>query len=113
MFFDIYQNLCREKGLSVNAVAKNLFISSGAVSEWKKGRIPRNSTLKKIAEFFDVSTDYLLGTQKGEDQETKKPLPENEERLKQLYDMTAGLSDADIDIVTAFVAGLKANHKND
>ena len=29
--------------------------------EWKKGRVPLNSTLKKIAEYFDVSIEYLLG----------------------------------------------------
>lgn len=60
MFFDIYQDLCRKKGLSVNAVAKALSISSGAVSEWKKGRTPHNSTLKKIADYFGVSVDFLL-----------------------------------------------------
>lgn len=61
MFFDKFQMLCREKGMSANAVAKYLSISSGSVTEWKKGRVPQNSKLKAIADFFDVSTDYLLG----------------------------------------------------
>lgn len=61
MFFEIYNQLCRNIGKSANKVAKDLSIASGTVSEWKKGRIPQNSTLLKIAEYFDVSVDYLLG----------------------------------------------------
>lgn len=76
MFFDIYKSLCIEKGLSPNAVAKLLAISSGSVTEWKKGRIPQNSKLKIIAEFFDVSPDYLLGKT-----DIKNPLPKTEEQI--------------------------------
>ena len=61
MFFDVYNALCRKKGLSANAVAKVLSISSGSVTEWKKGRTPQNATLKKIADYFEVTTDFLLG----------------------------------------------------
>lgn len=60
-FFEIYERLCASKGESANSAAKNLKIASGTVSEWKQGRVPRNTTLKKIADYFDVSVDYLLG----------------------------------------------------
>lgn len=65
MFWQIYNELCEQKGLSANAVAKELSIASGTVSEWKKGRIPLNSTLKKISNYFNVSIDYLLGKEKS------------------------------------------------
>ena len=71
MFFEIYQDLCRKKGLSVNAVAKALSISSGAVSEWKKGRTPHNSTLKKIADYFGVSVDFLLDRTNVQEEENE------------------------------------------
>lgn len=61
MFFEIFAKLCAEIGKSPNGVAKELSISSGSVSEWKKGRSPQNATLLKIAKYFDVSVDYLLG----------------------------------------------------
>ena len=48
-----------------------------------------------------------------EEQAIKKPLSENEERLKQIYEMTADLSDDDINLLKAFAAGLKANRKGD
>ena len=61
MFFNIFCKLCQSKGMSANGVAKELSIASGTVSEWKKGRIPQNSTLLKIADYFGVTVDYLLG----------------------------------------------------
>lgn len=67
MFWEIYVDLCSKKGESPNKVAKNLSIASGTVTEWKKGRVPQNATLKKIADYFNVSVDYLLG------KETDKP----------------------------------------
>lgn len=61
MFFDVFCQLCKEKGMSANGVAKDLSIASGTVSEWKKGRSPQNATLLRIANYFGVSIDYLLG----------------------------------------------------
>ena len=63
MFFETYNQLCKNIGKSANKVAKELSIASGTVSEWKKGRAPQNSTLLKIAQYFNVSVDYLLGTE--------------------------------------------------
>ena len=40
----------------------DLGLATNAMSEWKNGRIkPSIETLEKIADYFDVSTDYLLG----------------------------------------------------
>lgn len=75
MFFDIFCQLCKDKGMSANGVAKELSIASGTVSEWKKGRVPQNSTLLKIASYFDVTPDYLLG---NTDQK-EKPSEEGED----------------------------------
>lgn len=61
MFFDVFCQLCKEKGMSANGVAKDLSIASGTVSEWKKGRSPQNATLLRIANYFGVSINYLLG----------------------------------------------------
>lgn len=61
MFFDVFADLCAKNNESPNKVAKKLNIASGTVSEWKKGREPQHLTIKKIAEYFNVSVDYLLG----------------------------------------------------
>ena len=63
MFWNRFYELCQRQNVSPNAVAKELGISSGAVTEWKKGRVPRHTLLEKIADYFNVSVDYLLGKQ--------------------------------------------------
>lgn len=61
MFWEIFSKLCSQRGKSPNAVAKELKISSGSVTNWKNGTIPNNSALLKLANYFNVSVDYLLG----------------------------------------------------
>lgn len=62
MFWENFLALCMKDGTSPNAIAKKLGISSGAVTKWKKEKsIPHNTTLKKIADYFNVSIDSLVG----------------------------------------------------
>lgn len=62
MFWENFLQLCNQHGMSPNAVAKNIGISSGAVTKWKnEGVTPRGVTLKKVADYFNVSVAYLLG----------------------------------------------------
>ena len=49
--------------MPTNAV-KEIGIAAGSITKWKEGRIPRDSTLIKIAEYFGVSVEYLLGKEK-------------------------------------------------
>lgn len=71
MFFEIFLKLCQDNGKSPSAIAKDLKIASGTVTEWKKGRIPQNATLSKLADYFGVSVDYLLGKEGEEPRETQ------------------------------------------
>ena len=66
MFWDIFVSLCAKSGASPNGVAKEIGASSGSVTTWKQGRTPHNSTLIKIANYFGVSVDYLLGKEEKE-----------------------------------------------
>ena len=62
-FFERYEQLCTEKGTKPqNAeMIKIAGVSSGAISGWKKGSLPKGDVLCRLAKFFDVTTDYLLG----------------------------------------------------
>lgn len=61
MFWKNFISLCANKGVSPNAVAAELHLSSGSVTAWKGGTVPRETTLKKIAAYFNVSVDSLIG----------------------------------------------------
>lgn len=60
MFWKIFIDLCAEKGVSPTSVAKDLGLSSGTTSAWKKGADPRISTKREIAEYFDVPVTYFM-----------------------------------------------------
>ncbi|MCF3941602.1 helix-turn-helix domain-containing protein [Oceanobacillus alkalisoli] len=54
--------LRREKGYSQYEVAERLGFSRGKLANYEQGtRQPDYDTLEIIADFYDVSTDYLLG----------------------------------------------------
>jgi len=65
MFWSNYQELCKRENKSPSGLAKELGISSGTVTGWKKGKIPSESSLQKIAEYFGVSKWDLLGDKKS------------------------------------------------
>ncbi|MBQ6380780.1 MAG: helix-turn-helix transcriptional regulator [Clostridia bacterium] len=63
LFFSRFQELSEEKGMSTSAVATQLGIPKTTVTYWRQNpaAAPKTEQLLKIAQFFHVSTDYLLG----------------------------------------------------
>ena len=59
-FFERYKDLCRKKGESPTKAAANNGIGGSTVTAWKNGSFPKGETIYKLAEYFGVSTDYLL-----------------------------------------------------
>lgn len=54
--------LRKERNMSQSETAKKLNISTSTLSMYETGnREPNNELLSKLADFFGVSTDYLLG----------------------------------------------------
>lgn len=51
-----------EKGITQSKLAENTSISTGNISDWKKGKsMPSAIKLDELATYFDCSVDYLLG----------------------------------------------------
>ncbi|HBG4564248.1 TPA: helix-turn-helix transcriptional regulator, partial [Clostridioides difficile] len=56
------KDLRTEKRITGEEFGKILNVTKVAVSNWESDRrFPDQNTLKKIADYFDVSIDYLLG----------------------------------------------------
>lgn len=68
------KELADKKGVSLAQIERDLNFSNGIISSWKNGRASQDK-LAAIADYFDVSTDYLLGRPEkklsSEEQETK------------------------------------------
>lgn len=62
MFWERFSELCEKAGTKPNPVGKEIGISSGIITKWKNEKtLPNGETLLKIAIYFNVSVDYLLG----------------------------------------------------
>lgn len=62
-FYKRLRDLCEERSMTINELVKILDLSSGSPTAWKNGTVPRNATLTKIADYFGITTDYLLGNE--------------------------------------------------
>lgn len=82
-------------GLSQEALAKKISISQSALGNYERGtRAPDKEIVVKLANFFDVSCDFLLGVSK------------DRRREMNLADLT-GLSDFTIDFMKQLPYGVK------
>lgn len=63
-FYDTFLQLCNKKGVKPTPVTQAIGISKTSATKWKKGAIPNGDTLQRIAEYFNVSIDCLLGKEK-------------------------------------------------
>ena len=79
------KDLCKEKGISLNKLEQEIGVASGYLSKLDN---PGIKTVKLIADYFNVSVDYLMT---GEEKEVPTFSPEHIELIS-AYDK---LSSAD------------------
>lgn len=74
MFYDNFVRLCELKGEKPSPVAKKLGCTTSNVALWKKGSTPRPAVVQRFADYFGVTTQFLLfGDESGQ---KEKPAPE-------------------------------------
>lgn len=93
-FIFIVTDLMKRKGVTKKKLTDDLGISKNSFQYWEKnGNIPSGAILQKIADYFGVSTDYLLGRdEKAPDPE--EPDQEQDEVSMEFADRVSRLSDA-------------------
>lgn len=119
MFYDIFLQLCDEKGVKPTPAAIAIGVSSAAAAKWKKGSTPSGDNLQKIAEYFNVSVDYLLEKEeektspaKSAEDETLEELLErlkNREEMKMLFKLADGATKEDVMRAVAIIEALNSN----
>ena len=118
MFYDIFLQLCNSVNKAPSAVVQELGMNKSAVTNWKTRQTPpRDSTLRKIADYFNVSVDYLLGKEKtspteSAEDETLEELLErlkNREEMKMLFKLADGATKEDVLRAVAIIEALNSN----
>lgn len=59
--YSIFEELCNKNGVTPYKVGKETNIATSTLSDWKSGKsTPKQDKMKKIADYFNVSVDYLM-----------------------------------------------------
>lgn len=61
MFLERLLLLCERDNTDISNVLRALKLSTSKGTAWRNGSIPNGEILLKLASYFHVSTDYLLG----------------------------------------------------
>lgn len=90
MFYDIYIDLCKQKGVSPSRAAEENGLNRTAVVKWKHGTIPSGATLNRFARYFNVPLDRLIGNEQKETPAlTKKDERDIKNKIDEIIDMMA------------------------
>ena len=96
MFYDLFKKLCDDRNISVSKACIEIGLIRSIAAKWKNTKTnPSADVLPKIAKYFGVSVDYLLGAEEKmpaltskDERDISKKL---EEALSQLESSQEGL----------------------
>lgn len=113
MFYDVFTSLCEKKGVTPNKALTDCGISRTSPAKWREGATPRGVTLQKLADYFGVTTDYLLTgeeTKKAPTQEGERKVSDDD--IKFALWGTREIDDDVLDRVRQFAKFAQENEKN-
>ncbi|AWC29287.1 helix-turn-helix domain-containing protein [Bacillus cytotoxicus] len=83
---EIIKQLCQKRGISISKLEEELGFGQNTIYQWKK-RTPSVERVQKVADYFNVSTDYLLGRTKNKYWElTEKDEKDIQKKLEELIE---------------------------
>ncbi len=85
--YEIFEQLLQSFGVSAYKVAKETGVTQSTLSDWKRGRsTPKADNMKKIADYFNVSVDYLMTGEEKEGGETYYLNDETREIAQEIFE---------------------------
>jgi len=79
--FDVVKKLCEERNISISSVERDLDFGRGSLYKMETSS-PSGDKISKIADYFGVSTDFILG---------KTEIPDAPDNIKKILDTKDGL----------------------
>lgn len=95
--YDIFEQLRQKRGVSVYKIAKETGVTQSTLSDWKRGRsTPKTDNMKKLADYFGVSIDYLTtGEEPGLENTNINDQIEDRDIAKRFDDIIGDINDPD------------------
>lgn len=113
MFYDVYCELCQKNGLTPSGAAGKIGFNRASVTMWKNtGKAPKQDLLIKIADYFGVTTDYLLGnkTEKAPTTSGERSVSDTELKFA-LWGDCEDIDDDDLEDVRRYAAFVRERKK--
>lgn len=119
--YEIFELLCNKNNVTPYRVCKETGLTTATISNWKAGRyVPKQDKLQKIADYFNVSLEYLMtGEEKeggeryylnDETAQMAQKLFENKE-LRVLFDAAQDASPEDLKTTYDMLMALKKKER--
>ncbi len=106
--YNILSQLCNERGISAYRMCKDIGLQPSIMTDLKMGRRSsmKAETIARVANYFDVSVDYLLGNTQIKKDDSTEVLPSAaslSSSQKQLVELTESLTDDEIKKVLSYI----------
>ena len=112
--FEKVRELARKKGLSLNQVEEKLGYSKNTLYSLKRQKVS-SERLQEIADYFNVSTDYLLGRTDNPaiagDTVTKTEIDLKKDAAESFFYDGHELNDEDLDLISSLLEARMRNRK--
>ena len=109
---DRIKELREEYKITQKQLSEILGVTRTAVSKWEAGENgPNSEILVKLADYFNVSTDYLLGLTETKNAPVKLDKDERSEVDKLVWDVISKLTDEQKQLVLALANQLPKKDK--
>lgn len=87
MFWQNFVSFCTMKSKTPNGVCAELGLSTAIATRWKNGSVPRDTTLKKIADYFGITVEELLRSPEEKGSAPAEPSPSLPPLAPEFYEL--------------------------
>lgn len=112
--FEKIKELCQKRGISINSLEETLGYSRNTIYSMKSKK-PNAERLQEIADYFNVSTDYLLGRTDNpaiaKDTVTKTEIDLKKDAAESFFYDGHELNDEDLDLISSILEARMRNRK--
>ena len=112
--FEKIKELCQKRGISINSLEETLGYSRNTIYSMKSKK-PNAERLQEIADYFNVSTDYLLGRTDNPaiagNSVTKAEIDLKKDAAESFFYDGHELNDEDFDLISSLLEARMRNRK--
>ena len=110
-FYEIFVQECQKRGVKPGRAAESCGINRSNVTNWKNGGYtPRGDALQRIADYFGVTVDYLLGNEKAPTPKGERTVSDDDMKFA-LWGDVSDIDDGDLEDVKRYAAYIREKKK--